>query len=59
MPLTHLTEYVTVDDMVSNEAKWHKSCHKKVGHYKLDRAEKRKRAEMEAESSDVISARLV
>jgi len=50
---------VTVDDMVFNEAKWHKSCHNKFGHDRLDRARKRKRAEMEAESSDISSTRRV
>ncbi len=25
--LSHLTEHITADDMVSNEAKWHKSCY--------------------------------
>ena len=49
VPLSHLTEHVTVDDMVSNEAKWHKSCLNKFGHDRLDRAQKRKGAEMEAE----------
>ena len=59
MPLTHLTEHVSVDEMVLNEAKWHKSCHNKFGYDRLDRARKRKRAEMEGECRDVISARRV
>ena len=58
VPLSHLTEHVTVDDMVSNEAKWHKSCLNKFGHDRLDRAQKRKGAEIEAESS-VSSAKRV
>ena len=59
MPLSHFTEQITVDDMVSNEAKWHKSCHNKFGHDRLDRARKRKRAEMEVESSNISNARRV
>ena len=58
MPLTHLTENITVDDMIKNEAKWHKSCYNKFGQDRIDRVRKRRRAEME-EESDVSSARRV
>ena len=56
MPLTHATENVSVDDMVSNEAKWHKSCYNKFSQDRLYRARKRKQANMEAESSNVSCA---
>ena len=60
MPLSHLTEYITVDDIVSNEAKWHKSCYNKFGMDRLDRAKrKRKQTDMEANSSDESSAKHV
>ena len=41
MPLSHSTEHMTADDMVSNEAKWDKSCYNKFGMNRLDRAKKR------------------
>ena len=31
LSITHLTGHVTVDDIVFNEAKWHKSCYNKFG----------------------------
>ena len=31
MPLSNLTEHITADDMVSNEAKWNWSCYNKFG----------------------------
>ena len=38
MPLSHLAVHMTADDMVSNEAKWDKSCYNKIGINTLDRA---------------------
>ena len=45
-------EDVSVQDFVDNEAKWHKSCHKKFSSYRLSRVE-RKRDKEEAGSSEV------
>ena len=45
MLMSHLTKHITADDMVSNEAKWHKSSYNKFGMGRLDRAKrKRKKA---------------
>ena len=46
-----------MDNIVFNEAKWHKSCYNKFGHDRLDSAQTRKKVEKEAESSDVSSTR--
>ena len=27
MPMSHLVDHMTVNDFISNKAKWHKSCH--------------------------------
>ena len=50
--MSHLTEDTNADDLATNSAKWHKSCYNKFGQDRLDRARKRKRADLEAESSD-------
>lgn len=42
VPLAHLEEKLTSEDLARNKASWHKSCHKKFDQDKLDRA-KRKR----------------
>ena len=58
MPLSHLTEHITVDDMVSNEAKWHKSCYNKFDMNRLDRAKrKRKKADIKPKPGDESSAK--
>ena len=58
MPLSHLTAHITVDDMVSNEAKWHKSCYNKFGMDRLDREKrKRKQADIKSKSGGEISAK--
>ncbi len=47
--MSHLTENITVHDMIINEAKWHKSCYNKLSVDKLERAKrKRKQANTEA-----------
>ena len=43
MPLSHSTEYITVDDIVSNEAKWHKSYYNNCDMDRLDRAKRKKK----------------
>ena len=58
VPLSHLTDHITVDDMVFNEAKWHKSCYNKFGMDRLDRVKrKRKIAIIKANSGDVSNAK--
>ena len=59
MPMTDVTEHVSVDDICLNDTKWHKSCHNKFSQDRLDRAQKRKRADMEAESNNVSCARQI
>ena len=57
MPLSHSTEHMTADDMVSHEAKWDKSCYNKFGMNKLDRAKrKRKQANINLHVSLVTRA---
>ena len=46
VPLGHLRENVTAEDLVENKASWHKSGHKKFDQDKLDRV-KRRRVENE------------
>ena len=46
-------EDVDVDQLIKNEAKWHKSCHLKFSVSKLDRAKKRKRDELPDNSGPV------
>ena len=55
IPLSHSTKHMTADDMVSNEAKWNKSCYNKFGMNRLDRA-KRKRKQADINLSLVMTA---
>lgn len=57
VPLSHLAEHITVDDMVSNEAKWHKTCYNKFGLDKIDRA-KRKRKQAAKSDDDSCAKRV-
>ena len=43
MPLSTLTEHITVDNMASNEAKWNWPCYNKFGMDKLDKAKRRRK----------------
>ena len=40
LPLNHLEEEVSLDDLVINRASWHKSCYCKFSHDKIERARK-------------------
>ncbi len=49
MPMSHLTENITVHDMIIKEAKWHKPCYNKLSVDKLERAKRKiKQANTEA-----------
>ena len=45
-----------MEEIVTNEAKWNKSCYNKLSNAKLTSARKRQWSEVEAESSDVGSS---
>ena len=53
--LSHSMEHMTAHDMVSNEAKWNKSCYNKFGMNTFDRA-KRKRKQADIKLTLVTSA---
>ena len=40
MVMSHVVDHITVDDLISNEANWHKSCHNEFGKDRLERAQK-------------------